>query len=107
MTDNFDRAFKIVTSKEIEGNYSDDPRDPGGETIHGITKRYHPEAWANGLPTIERERAIYRTEYWDAVQADSLPWPLCLYVFDAAVNQGVSAAARMLQRAVQTAQDGA
>lgn len=100
----FDRAFEIVVG--LEGGYVNDPNDPGGETLYGITRRDHPEAWAAGQPTIDQAKAIYQRDYWDEVKGDSLPWPLALYVFDSAVNQGVSPAAKMLQRTLQTAQDG-
>ena len=51
-------------------------------------------------------RDIYRERYWDACRCDSLPAPLDWLVFDAAVNQGVQAAGKMLQGAVGVAVDG-
>lgn len=106
MTD-FSRAFAIVV--ESEGGYVNDPRDPGGVTRYGITEAV---ARANGytgdmraLP-LDTARAIYRREYWDACRCDEIPWPLALYVFDAAVNQGRLPAVTMLQRALGTVQDG-
>lgn len=103
MSEKFDRALAILL--EREGGYVNDPKDPGGETIYGITRRDHPDAWAVGRPTLEQAAEIYRTKYWAPVKGDDLPWPLCLYVFDAAVNQGVGPATRMLQRALDTVQD--
>jgi lysozyme family protein len=104
---NFNLAFTKIVA--LEGGYSDDPRDPGGKTRYGITEAV---ARANGyvgemhrLP-LDTAKAIYRTNYWEACRCDSLPWPLALYVFDAAVNQGVSTAIKMLQRALDTVQDG-
>ena len=32
----FDRACDIILGADIEGGYSNDPRDAGGETNHGI-----------------------------------------------------------------------
>jgi lysozyme family protein len=101
---NFDRAVDVVLFEE--GGYVDDPDDPGGETIYGITRRDHPALWANGRPSIDQAKSVYREQYWNQVKGDDLPWPLCLFVFDSAVNQGVSAAIRMMQRALDTAQDG-
>lgn len=100
----FDKAFEHVVG--VEGGYVNDPRDPGGETIYGITRRDHPQAWANGTPTLEQAKAIYAKLYWTPVKADQLPWPLALFVFDAAVNQGVGTAIKLLQKTVGTVQDG-
>lgn len=106
MTD-FERALRIVLTHE--GGYSNDKRDPGGETMYGITARVARENGYHGpmreLPlTIAKN--IYRVRYWDAANCDEYPWPLCLYVFDSAVNQGPSAAVKMLQAALDTVQDG-
>lgn len=100
----FDKAFNSIIG--VEGGYVNDPADPGGETIYGITRRDHPQAWANGRPSIEQAKAIYKANYWDAVKADQLPWPLALFMFDAAVNQGVGTAIKTLQKTLGTVQDG-
>lgn len=100
---NFERAFAIVVGEE--GGYVNDPRDPGGETKFGITKRDHPERDISAL-TLDDAREIYRSGYWAEAKCDSFPWPLCAYVFDAAVNQGADTAIRLLQKTVGTAQDG-
>lgn len=104
MSENFERAVQIVLFEE--GGYVNDPKDPGGETIYGITRRDHPGLWAQGRPTVEQAKQVYREQYWNAIRGDDLPWPLCLFVFDSAVNQGVEPATRMLQRALDTVQDG-
>ncbi len=101
---NFDQAFEHVVG--VEGGYVNDPRDPGGETIYGITKRDHPDLWVSGRPSIEQAKARYRQQYWDPVKADQLPWPLAMFVFDAAVNQGVATAVKLLQKSLNVAQDG-
>ena len=104
---NFDRAFEIVVASE--GGYSNHAADPGGKTRYGITEAV---ARANGYRgdmrafPLAHAKTIYREDYWDACHCDQLPWPLACYVFDAAVNQGVNAAVRMLQRALDTVQDG-
>lgn len=106
MTD-FERALRIVLTHE--GGYSNDKRDPGGETMYGITARVARE---NGYHGTMRElpltiaKNIYRARYWDAAHCDAYPWPLCLYVFDSSVNQGPSAAVKMLQVSLDTVQDG-
>ena len=105
----FDRAFQIVV--EAEGGYVNDPADPGGETIYGITKRDHPDLWATGRPTLEQAKDRYRRDYWDPVKGDRLPWPLACFVFDSAVNQGGTPGVceitkKLLQKALGVAQDG-
>ncbi len=99
----FDLAFAILLG--LEGEYGNDPDDPGGETKFGISKRSHPEV---DIPELTRAqaKAIYRTEYWDRLRCDELPEPLDILVFDAAVNQGPKPAVKMLQRAVGARQDG-
>jgi lysozyme family protein len=103
----FEEAFKIVVASE--GNYSDHAADPGGKTRYGITEAVAREHGYTGdmraLP-LDVAHAIYRRSYWDACKCDKLPWPLSLYVFDSAVNQGVNPATKMLQRALDTVQDG-
>jgi len=104
MSANLARSLSILFGEE--GGYVNDPQDPGGETIYGITRRDHPDLWTNGPPTREQAAERYRTHYWDMVKADELPWPLCLYVFDAAVNQGVEAAVGLLQKTLGLVRDG-
>lgn len=100
---NFDRAFEHVVG--VEGGYVNDPRDPGGETRYGISKRAYPNEDIRNL-TLDRAKQIYWRDYWDACKCDSIPSPLNLYVFDAAVNQGISVAIRVLQGVLGLTQDG-
>ena len=105
---NFERAVSIVLAEE--GGYVNDPRDPGGETNFGISKRQYPDVDIATL-NVSAAKEIYRRDYWDVCKCDYLPWPLCLFVFDAAVNQGCDAQAnfaaqKMLQRALDVPQDG-
>lgn len=105
---NFDQAFDRLIGHE--GGYVNDPRDPGGETNHGVTKRVAAENGYTGSMrdfTRNAAKAIYRKQYWDAVKADQLPDDVRFHVFDAAVNSGVGQAARWLQRAVGVTDDGA
>ena len=91
------------------GGYVNDPRDPGGETNWGITKR---TAQANGyqgsMRAMTREQAykIYYSAFWLRYQCDKMPDAVAFQFFDAAVNHGLGNASRMLQRAVNVADDG-
>jgi lysozyme family protein len=100
---NFDRAFEIIIGHE--GGYVNDPRDPGGETKYGISKRAYPKEDIKNL-TLNRAKELYKRDYWDAVEAESIPGAARLMVFDCAVNCGVTMAKKLLQRAVGTKDDG-
>lgn len=104
---NFDAAFDRLLGHE--GAYSNNPKDPGGETMWGITIAV---ARANGytgpmrnLPK-DTAKSIYRKLYWDAVKADQLADAVNFDVFDGAVNSGVSRSIKWLQAAGGVAQDG-
>lgn len=97
-----------------EGGFVHHPRDPGGATNRGITLatladwRGRTVTPADVQAMTEAEaREIYRARYWNAVQGDHLPAGVDLAVFDLAVNSGVGRAARMLQRQLGVAEDGA
>ena len=99
----FDAAFKALI--DHEGGYVNHPKDPGGETQFGITKRSYPHLNIRDL-TLDDARAIYRRDFWDRLQCDALPVAARFQVFDAAVNSGPGNAARWLQSAAGVAQDG-
>ncbi|MDP3939797.1 MAG: glycosyl hydrolase 108 family protein [Deltaproteobacteria bacterium] len=99
------RALDIVI-RVIEKECADHPRDPGGKTCYGVTFRDHPDLWENGEPTLAQARERLTQAYWLPARCDMLPWPLALYVFDGAVNQGVEPAVKMLQQAARMPQDG-
>lgn len=108
--------FSATVKKWIlasEGGYVDHPRDPGGATSLGITRKTL-SAW-RGEPVskqavrdlTQREALhIYKEQYWDTVRADLLPDGLDYAVFDYAVNSGPARAARDLQRVLGVAVDG-
>lgn len=104
---NFSTAFEKLLGHE--GSYSNHKDDPGGETMWGVTKKV---AVDNGYLGEMRSMpqsvamAIYRSEYWDVVQAENLPADLRYIVFDAAVNSGVVQAVRWLQKACGAVDDG-
>lgn len=103
MTDAFARAVDRLLGHE--GGYVNDPHDPGGETHWGISKRAYPTEDIKAL-TRERAMALYKTDFWDAVHGDDLPYSLAFQVFDFAVNSGVQTALRYLQAAIGVADDG-
>jgi lysozyme family protein len=81
-----------------EGGYVNDPRDKGGETKFGISKRSYPNTDIKNL-TIEGASALYKRDFWDALGCDSLEPSLALCAFDAGVNHGVGRARGWLKEA--------
>ena len=88
----FARCFPFII--EREGGYVNDPKDPGGETKYGISKRAFPNLDIKNLSKEEAAK-IYYNKYWLFV-ADKLDWPLNLVMFDCAVNQGTGKARKYL-----------
>ena len=103
MSEPFETAVDFVLS--AEGGLVDDPSDPGGLTNFGISQRAYPSLNIRQL-TLADAKALYRKDYWDRCSCDKLPEAIALVVFDAAVNQGVNAAIRMLQRSLNVKEDG-
>ena len=111
----FESAFRVVIGEE--GGLSTNPADPGNwtggicgkgtlrGTKYGIAAAAHPDLDIANL-TIDHAQAIYRDAYWSPIQADVLPKPLALLVFDAAVNCGVARATAWLQTAAGCGTDG-
>ena len=100
---NFDTAFEKLIGHE--GGYVNNPKDPGGETNWGISKRSYPTLDIKAL-TLADAKAIYKRDYWDRAQCDRLSPDLAFDVFDTAVNSGIGQSIRFLQRAVGVADDG-
>jgi len=89
----------------MEGGYSNDPDDPGGETKFGISKRSYPHLDIADL-TREEAEDIYLRDYWLKCKCDAFPPQIAVALFDAAVNQGPGKAIRLLQRALGVEDDG-
>ncbi|RWM29391.1 glycosyl hydrolase 108 family protein [Mesorhizobium sp.] len=111
MDRNFARALALVL--ESEGGWSDNPADPGGATMKGVTlanfRRYvKPDATKADLRAITDAQiaTVYRRFYWNAIAGDDLPGGVDYAVFDFAVNSGPGRAAKYLQAVVDVAQDG-
>ncbi len=85
MKENFDRAFELTVG--LEGGYTNDPKDPGGETKYGISKRWNPDVDIKNL-TVDQAKAIYLKRYWTPCGCDSLPYPVDCLTFDRSVLYG-------------------
>jgi lysozyme family protein len=104
---NYDKCLKTILHHE--GGYVNHPKDPGGETNLGVTKRVYEE-WGGTKDmkdlTVEDVAPIYEKNYWGKVKGDDLPSGLDLCVFDFAVNAGPGRAAKYLQTMIGTVADG-
>ena len=116
---NFKEAFEKVVFNE--GGYVNDPDDAGGETYMGISRKAHPNAiiWKhidkitakyktaktitkylkqNKELTHEIE-VIYKSDYWSKFNLDNeKSQRLANQIFDSAVNCGVSATLKRINR---------
>ena len=111
MRENFEPALAALLKHE--GGYVNHPKDPGGMTNLGVTKRVW-EAYIGKEVTEDDMRnltpyvvaPLYKTRYWDAVKGDELPAGVDMCVFDCAVNSGAGRAVRLLQKTVGVKDDG-
>jgi lysozyme family protein len=99
----FDDALRFTL--HWEGGEVNDPRDPGGHTKFGISKRQFPDLDIGAL-TLEDASDIYCEKYWDPIWGDELPPSVAIAVFDFAVHSGVHRASFELQRAIGADRDG-
>lgn len=99
----FDEAFDRLLGHE--DGYVNDPKDPGGETKWGISKRSYPNENIKNL-TRERAKALFKRDFWDRVNANALPDGVAFQCADFAYHSGAETAVRYLQRALGVADDG-
>jgi len=98
MDERFLRAVEVVLKHE--GGYVHDPRDPGGETKYGISKRSYPSLDIASL-TREDAIAIYYRDFYSKYGYGRLnDEAVATKVFDMAVNMGPATAHRLLQEAL-------
>lgn len=108
----FDEAIKRLLKRE--GGYVNHKSDRGGATNHGITQATfsdwlsrHGQGWRDVKSlTLNEAAKIYQDNYWTPAKCDLLPDIVREIHFDAAVNHGVSRAAKLLQQAVGVNDDG-
>ena len=106
-------AENYVTCLEMilhhEGGYVNHPKDPGGETNLGVTKRvYEDFGGTKDMKDLVRDdvEPIYKKNYWDRMKCDDVPAGLDLCLFDFGVNAGTGRSAKYLQRMIGTVADG-
>ena len=107
MKSNYDKCLETILHHE--GGYVNHPKDPGGETNLGVTKRvYQEHGGTKDMKDllVEDVAPIYKKGYWDKIKGDDLPGGLDLCVFDFGVNAGPGRAAKFLQQMIGTTVDG-
>ena len=107
MKHNWEKSLEVILHHE--GGYVNHPKDPGGETNLGVTKRVYEEFGGTKDMkelTVEDVAPIYKKGYWDKMKGDDLPGGLDLCVFDFGVNAGPGRAAKYLQTQIGTVADG-
>ena len=81
MKENFPKCLQVILHHE--GGYVNHPRDPGGETNLGVTKRVYEE-WGGTKSmrdlTEDDVAPIYEKNYWGRAKCDQLPSGLDLAV---------------------------
>jgi lysozyme family protein len=90
---------------QIEGGLVNNPSDPGGVTKFGISQTSYPNLSISSLH-ISAAKQIYTRDYWDKCNADKIPYPVNIAVFDMAVNCGVTPAVKLLQTVIGVTADG-
>ena len=107
MIHNYEKCLETILHHE--GGYVNHPKDPGGETNMGVTKRVYEE-WGGTKDmkdlTFEDVAPIYKKNYWDRVKGDNLSSGLDLCIFDFGVNAGTGRAAKFIQKMIGVTADG-
>lgn len=90
---------------KIEGGYEDNPSDRGGPTKFGIAQNFNQaelkKLGVADIRNLTRDQAIqiYFEKYWLNANCQKIPDKvLTLYHFDAAINDGVGEALKLLSR---------
>lgn len=113
----FDTELKDLLG--VEGKYSNNPNDVGGETYCGVSRVYHPDWFGWSIIDLKRSdpsfpacldqevqlhleiRLFYKQRYWDTFWGDRISNDkLAGRMLNIAVNPGITRAIRYLQQAL-------
>jgi lysozyme family protein len=111
MANNFQEC--LVKVLKHEGGFVNHPKDPGGMTNLGVTKK----VWEEWIGHEADEKAMreltpalvgpmYEMKYWRTSYCEKLPRGLDLLVFTMAVNSGSGRSVKLLQDAIGVVADG-
>lgn len=111
MLANWEEIFVLVLKNE--GGFVNNPKDPGGMTNLGVTKRvwedfvgHEVDEDAMRALTPEMVKPLYKKNYWDRINGDRLPSGIDYAAYDLAVNSGTGRAAKYLQTIAGVPDDG-
>jgi lysozyme family protein len=107
MQANYEKCLETILHHE--GGYVNHPKDPGGETNLGVTKRVYEDFGGKKDMKdllIEDVAPIYEKNYWGRMKCGDIPSGLDLCVFDFGVNAGTGRSAKYLQTMIGTTADG-
>lgn len=102
---NFEEAFAYLL--QWEGDLADDPKDRGGITKYGISF-FFLSSQMTGVThdyvrklTLDQAKKIYLEHFWYKAPFQNIACQeTCNYIFDMAVNLGLSQATKCVQRAL-------
>ena len=99
MLSDYEKQHKFETVMAFvlaaEGGYVNDPKDPGGETNFGISRRTYPKEDILHL-TKERAVELYRRDFWTPLGCEDMTPEMALLVMDTGVNMGLGTTLKML-----------
>lgn len=99
----FDEAVEYLM--EVEGGYVHHPKDTGGETNFGISKKAFPKVDIKNL-TRSKAKQLYLKHYWRPCYHPAMDYTIAVITFDGCVHLGVREGIRQLQLALRVAPDG-
>ena len=108
---NFKECLALVLKSE--GGYVNNPKDPGGMTNLGITKKSLEEWLGHDVDekfmrnlTLEMAAPFYEQKYWRSCYGEVLSRGLDFIVFSMAVNAGPGRSIKLLQQSIGCVPDG-
>jgi hypothetical protein len=109
--ENWEKSFQLVLKHE--GGFVNHPKDPGGMTNLGVTKKVWEEFVGREVDEAEMRaltpdvvKPLYKKNYWDKIKGDELPSGVDYAAYDLAVNSGTGRAAKYLQQIAGVPADG-
>lgn len=94
------QTIAFETGGDKSGAYHNDPRDRGGETKWGISKRAHPGENIKAL-TFNDALRIYQIQYWNHLYDYISDNRIAFKLFDMGVLSGKWNAVKLLQKAIK------
>lgn len=94
------QTIAFETGGDKSGAYHNDPRDKGGETKWGISKRAHPGENIKAL-TYNDALRIYQIQYWSHLYDYIVDNRIAFKLFDMGVLTGKRGAIKRLQKAIK------